>query len=59
MQQNQASMAKYYMDKYGDQVIDKLELNANYCEQKNDLPRRNRLLRIRDQILLDGQSFKS
>jgi len=52
-------MAKYYMDKYGDQVLDKLELDAKYCEQKNDLPRRNRLLRIRDQILLDGQSFTS
>ncbi len=59
MRQNQASMAKYYMDKYGDQVLDKLELDAKYCEQKNDLPRRNRLLRIRDQILLDGQSFTS
>ena len=59
MQDNQASMAKYYMEKYGDQVIDKLEFDARYCEQENDLPRRNRLLRIRDQILLESENVNA
>ncbi len=56
MHLNQASMAHYYKDKYGDQVIEKLEQDAIFCEQKNDLPKRNRLLRIRDEILLDRDS---
>jgi len=55
MHLNQASMARYYKDKYGDEVIERLEQDAHFCEQEKDLSRRNRLLRIRDEILLDRE----
>jgi hypothetical protein len=46
------SLAGYYSDKYGDRVIEKLEQEAAFCEAAKDMSRRNRLLRIRDEILL-------
>lgn len=49
------SMARYYRDKYGKNAIEKLERDAEYCNRENDLHRRNRLLRIRDEIILDQQ----
>ena len=52
MQSTQSTMVSYYMEKYGDQVISRLEQDAIFCEQVNDLHRRNRLLRVRDEILL-------
>lgn len=51
------SLTHYYMDKYGPQVISKLERDADFCAQQNDLGRRNRLLRIRDMILLDDTNI--
>ncbi len=47
------SLTQYYRDKYGTEVISQLERDADFCAQQNDLGRRNRLLRIRDMILLD------
>ena len=47
------SQAQYYIDKYGPQVVSELERDADFCAEQNDLGRHNRLLRIRDMILLD------
>lgn len=49
------STARYYREKYGKSAIEKLEKDAEYCNRENDLQRRNRLLRIRDEIILDQQ----
>ncbi len=47
------SLSRYYKEKYGQDAIIKLEQDARFCEQKEDLHRRNRLLRVRDEILLE------
>ncbi len=49
------TLARYYREKYGNKAIEKLEMDAEYCNRENDLHRRNRLLRVRDEILLDQQ----
>lgn len=53
--QTDFSVARYYREKYGKSAIEKLEKDAEYCNRENDLHRRNRLLRIRDEIILDQQ----
>ncbi|MBL4907453.1 MAG: hypothetical protein JKX94_08380 [Sneathiella sp.] len=53
--QQSFTLARYYREKYGTHAIEKLEKDAEYCNQENDLHRRNRLLRVRDEILLDQQ----
>lgn len=49
------SMARYYREKHGKNAIETLEKEAEFCNRENDLHRRNRLLRIRDEIILDQQ----
>jgi hypothetical protein len=51
-----SSQAKYYLEKYGEMAIENLEKDALFCETKGDLPRRNRLLRLRDEILLTAKA---
>ncbi|WP_159104311.1 hypothetical protein [Sneathiella glossodoripedis] len=46
-------MARYYMEKYGADVIRKLECDAGICETQGKLHQRNRFLRIRDTILME------
>ncbi|GEM_PF-6511030 len=53
------SIARYYREKYGSSALFKLEEEAAFCEAKNDLRRRNRLLRVRDEILLEDKGFSS
>lgn len=54
--QNDYSLLQYYRDKYGKEAIEKLEKDAEFCYKENDLPRRNRLLRVRDELTLDDQA---
>ncbi len=53
------SIARYYREKYGTAALLKLEEDAAFCEAKRDLQRRNRLLRVRDEILLEDMVFSS
>jgi hypothetical protein len=46
-------MARYYLCKYGKDVIQKLERDAAFCEVQESLHQRNKLLRVRDTILLE------
>lgn len=57
MLNNPLSMARDYVDKYGCDMIEKLEQDAIFCETEDNLPQRNRLRRVRDQILLEDQSM--
>lgn len=50
-------MSEYYLEKYGPKVVQKLEQDAEFCERENDLQRRNRLLRIRDEIILEQMTL--
>ncbi len=50
------SLAQYYTDKYGLRACEKLERDAQFCAEQNDLHRRNRLLRVRDVIILEGMT---
>lgn len=60
MRHNPLFMARYYVDKYGSDVVEKLERDAAFCEDGDNLHHRNRLLRIRDLILQEGfESFVS
>ncbi|MCG8490352.1 MAG: hypothetical protein MI743_01945 [Sneathiellales bacterium] len=52
------SLMQYYKEKYGVEALKKLEEDAGFCEAKNDLQRRNRLLRVRDELLLEGMSIR-
>ncbi|WP_340151085.1 hypothetical protein [uncultured Sneathiella sp.] len=45
-------VAAHYMEKYGAKACDILEEAARQCEEKWDLTGRNRLLRLRDEILI-------
>lgn len=45
-------VAAYYRAKYGQRAMTVLEEAAQYCEDNADLYGRNRLLRLRDEILL-------
>lgn len=44
-------VATHYREKYGDRAEEILEEAARFCEEKGDLHRRNRLLRLRDELL--------
>ncbi|GLQ05813.1 hypothetical protein [Sneathiella chinensis] len=46
------TMARYYLDKYGDGAVQKLEMDAAFWERENNLRQRNQLLRLRDEISL-------
>ena len=59
MQTSTFSIARYYREKYGASALLKLEEDAAFCEAENDLQRRNRLLRIRDEILLEEMVLPS
>ncbi|MFT6557120.1 hypothetical protein [Sneathiella sp.] len=47
------TLCQHYQNKYGPDVLERLEQDASFCETQNDLRRRNLLLRVRDQILLE------
>tara|TARA_R110000772_G_scaffold73389_1_gene160553 strand:- start:876 stop:1073 length:198 start_codon:yes stop_codon:yes gene_type:complete len=47
-------VAAHYMEKYGAEACNILEDAARQCEKKSDLRGRNRLLRLRDEILIAG-----
>jgi|GEM_PF-6424772 len=49
------TLRKYYRDKYGKNAIANLNKDADFCNQKGDLKRRNRLLRVRDELILEDQ----
>ncbi|MEP3246986.1 MAG: hypothetical protein ABJN40_01165 [Sneathiella sp.] len=53
------SLAQYYTEKYGPLACEKLEQDAQFCAEQNDLQRRNRLLRVRDVIILEGMASLS
>ncbi len=53
MSRNDLFMAQYYLGKYGQNVIQKLESDAAFCEGQGSLHQRNRLLLVRDTILLE------
>lgn len=46
-----SEVAAHYREKYGDRAEVVLEGAAHFCEEKGDLHRRNRLLRLRDELL--------
>lgn len=50
------NVAAHYREKYGDQAEVVLEEAALLCEEKGDLHRRNRLLRLRDVLLFCGSN---
>jgi len=52
------SLVQYYREKYGEEALKKLEEDAGFCEEKDDLQRRNRLLRVRDELLLEDMSIR-
>ena len=47
-------VAAHYIEKHGAKACDVLEEAARQCEEKSDLSGRNRLLRLRDEILISG-----
>ncbi|MEH6402550.1 MAG: hypothetical protein V7750_04205 [Sneathiella sp.] len=49
------TLRQYYREKYGKSAIVKLNKDAEYCNRQGDLQRRNRLLRVRDELILDDQ----
>ena len=50
------NVAAHYREKYGDRAKAVLEGAARLCEENGDLHRRNRLLRLRDELLFCGMS---
>lgn len=46
------NVAQHYLDKYGDQAVPVLEQAARVFEDNNDIRGRNRILRLRDEILI-------
>jgi hypothetical protein len=45
-------VAQHYIEKYGDQALPLLEEAAKVFEEKDNIHGRNRLLRLRDEILI-------
>ena len=45
-------VAKHYREKYGPRAAEILEEAARHCEENADIRGRNRLLRLRDEILI-------
>ncbi len=45
------NVAAHYREKYGGRAEEVLEEGARLCEENGDLHRRNRLLRLRDELL--------
>ena len=45
-------VATYYLEKYGERASEILEEAARICEERADVRGRNRLLRLRDEILI-------
>ncbi|WP_169568079.1 hypothetical protein [Sneathiella limimaris] len=55
MRRDSADMVTYYTEKYGDRVLERLEEAAAFWEAEGNLHYRNRLLRVRDRILLAAE----
>ncbi len=46
------NVAQHYLDKYGEEAVPVLEQAARVFEDNNDIRGRNRILRLRDEILI-------
>jgi hypothetical protein len=46
------TVAQHYIEKYGEEAVPVLEQAAQVFEDNNDIRGRNRILRLRDEILI-------
>ncbi|USG60603.1 hypothetical protein NBZ79_15665 [Sneathiella marina] len=51
------TVARHYIEKYGDQAVSTLEFAARAFEENDDIHGRNKMLRLRDEVIFLSPSL--